>query len=163
MDGRGSQRQNLVDVLRLPDFDPQADEVEPDAMRAILLVRGVMGSQPVTSAAAVDIGQSIKLFWTGFSGDGSIVPPGHTLQITALTFAFFPKNGGVIGRANISGRNAAGSSVWSLQTVYVPPLTTIHLPFPAGLVLPAGGHVEIGFLDDGPGTLTLDANGLLIG
>jgi hypothetical protein len=122
-----------------------------------------MASQPVTSAAAVDIGQSTKLFWTGFAGDGSIVPPGHTLQITALTFAFFPKNDGVIGRASISGRNAAGSSVWSLQTVYVPPLTTIHLPFPAGLVLPAGGHVEIGFLDHGPGTLTLDANGLLIG
>jgi len=122
-----------------------------------------MASQPVTSAAAVDIGKSTRLFWTGFAGDGSIVPPGHTLQITTLTLAFFPKNDGVIGRANISGRDAGGTSVWSLQTVYVPPLTTIHLPFPAGLILPAGGHVEIAFFDHGPGTLTLDANGLLIG
>jgi hypothetical protein len=122
-----------------------------------------MASQPLTSAAAVDIGQLRRLFWTGFAGDGSIVPPGHTLQITALTFAFFPKNGGVIGRANISGRDAGGSSVWSLQTVYVPALTTIHLPFPAGLILTAGGHVEIGFFDHGPGTLTLDANALLVG
>jgi hypothetical protein len=122
-----------------------------------------MASQPITSSAEVDLGQLVKVIWPGFAGNGSVVPPGHSLQITALTFAFFPKDGGVIGRANISGRNAAGASVWSLQTVFVPPLTTIHLPFPAGLILPAGGHVEIGSFDHGPGTLTLDANGLLVG
>jgi hypothetical protein len=121
-----------------------------------------MASQPVTSGAAVELGQSTKLFWGGFAGDGSMVPPGHTLQITALTFAFFPNPGGVVGRASISGRNAAGSSVWSLQTVFVSPLTTLHLPFPAGLLIPAGGHIELSFLDHGPGTITLDANGLLM-
>jgi hypothetical protein len=139
----------------------------PDAADAafmcdMLLIRGAgMASQPVTSAAGVNLGESSSLFWTGFAGDGSIVPPKHTLQITSLTFAFFPADGGVIGRANISGRDSAGSSVWSLQTVFIPPLTTIHLPFPGGLILPAGGHVEIGFFDHGPGSITLDANGLL--
>jgi hypothetical protein len=121
-----------------------------------------MASQPVFSAASVDSGQSTKLFWPGFAGDGSTVPPGRTLQIAALTFAFFPKNGGVIGRANISGRDSGGSSIWRLQTVYIPPLTTIHLTFSAGLILPAGGNIEIGFFDHGPGTVVLDANGLLI-
>jgi hypothetical protein len=49
------------------------------------------------------------------------------------------------------------------QAVYVPPKTTIHLPFPAGLMLLAGGHVEIQFLEDGPGTLLIEANALLVG
>jgi hypothetical protein len=120
-----------------------------------------MASQPITTAAGVDLGQSRSLIWAGFAGDGSIVPPKRTLQIMSLTFAFFPANGGSIGRANISGSNSAGASVWSLQTVYVPPLTTIHLSFPGGLIVPAGGHVEIAFLDHGPGTIVLDANGLL--
>ena len=103
------------------------------------------------------------MFWNGFAGDGSVVPPVHTLQITTLTFAFFPKNAGAIGRVHIAGRNAGGGTVWSLQAVYVPPKTTIHLPFPAGLMLLAGGHVEIQFLEDGPGTLLIEANALLVG
>jgi hypothetical protein len=121
-----------------------------------------MASQPVTSSAEVELGNSTKLIWSGFSGDGSTVPSGHTLQITTLTFAFFPNPGGAVGRANIAGRNAAGSAVWNLQTIFVPPLTTVHLPFPAGLVVPAGGHVELGFFDHGPGTIALDANASLI-
>jgi hypothetical protein len=127
-----------------------------------------MADQQVYSPQEVDFGSYVKMFWVqGFSGDGSVVPPHYTLEITTLTINFFPKGtGGTLGRLDIAGRDApdleAGTSVWRLQVVYVEPNKTVHLTFPKGLRLEAGGHVEIGFVDDGPGTILVEANGFLV-
>jgi hypothetical protein len=103
----------------------------------------------------------------GFGGSGSTVPPKHRLEITSLTLNFFPKQtGGVLGRADVSGRDApglgTGTAMWRLQVVYVEPNKTVQLIFPKALRLEAGGHVEIGFVDDGPGTILVEANGVLV-
>lgn len=109
------------------------------------------------------------MFWVqGFAGDGSVVPDQHTLEITTLTLNYFPgTTGGNLGRADIAGRDAAdlstGTSVWRLQVVYVEPKKTVHLTFPKPLRLEAGGHVEIGFVDEGPGSILVEALGVLIG
>jgi hypothetical protein len=52
--------------------------------------------------------------------------------------------------------------MWSLQAVYVEPKRTVHLTFPKALRLEAGGHVEVGFLDEGPGSILVEANGVLV-
>ena len=122
----------------------------------------------VHSPTAVDFGKFTKMFWVqGFAGDGSVVPTNHTLEITTLTFNYFPKQtGGTLGRANIAGRDApdlhSGTAVWSLQSVYVDPKKTVHLTFPNELRLEAGGHVEVGFLDEGPGEIFVEAHGVLV-
>jgi hypothetical protein len=124
--------------------------------------------EQVYSAQEVDFGSYAKLFWVqGFDGDGSVVPAHRTLEITTLTLNYFPKDtGGTIGRADISGRDAAdletGTAIWRVQVVYVEPKKTVHLTFPKPLRLEAGGHVEIGFTDEGPGTILVDANGALV-
>lgn len=53
----------------------------------------------VYSAQEVDFGQYVAMFWSqGFTGSGSVVPAGHTLEITTLTANFFPKDtGGSVG------------------------------------------------------------------
>lgn len=90
------------------------------------------------------------MFWVqGFPGDGSGVPQRHTLEITTLTFNYFPRAiGGTVGRVDISGRDTAdlgtGTAIWRVQVVYVEPMKTVHLPFPKALRLEAGRHVEIG-------------------
>lgn len=117
--------------------------------------------QQVFSEAEVDFGNTGKLFWN-WSGNNSTVPEQKVLTITTLTFGYFPAGRGTVGRADISGRNAAGSAVWRLQVIYVEPKKTVHLPFPAGLRLEAGGHVEISFVTDGPGKIFVSANGLLL-
>lgn len=48
------------------------------------------------------------------------------------------------------------------QVVYVEPNKTKHLTFPVPLRLDAGGHVEIGFTSDGPGTIIVEMNGRLV-
>jgi hypothetical protein len=122
----------------------------------------------VYSPQEVDFGSYVKMFWVqGFPGDGSVVPPHHTLEITTLTLNYFPKTtGGTIGRADIAGRDSAnlstGTAIWRLQVVYVEPQKTVHLTFPKPLRLEAGGHVEIGFVDNGPGTILVEANGVLV-
>ena len=122
----------------------------------------------VYSSQEVDFGQYVKMFWVqGFAVDGSVVPPKHTLEIGTLTINFFPKaTGGTIGRVDICGRNApdlsTGTAMWRLQVVYVEPKKTVHLTFPTALRLEAGGHVEIGFVDEGPGTVMVEANGVLV-
>jgi hypothetical protein len=126
-----------------------------------------MAEQQVYSPQEVDFGQYIKMFWVqGFSGDGSIVPPNHTLEITTLTLHYFPKaTGGTLGRVDISGRDAAdlgtGTAIWRVQVVNVEPKKTVRLTFPKALQLKAGGHVEIGFVEEGPGRIMVEANGVL--
>jgi hypothetical protein len=122
----------------------------------------------VCSTQEVDFGKYTKIFWPrGFAGDGSVVPPNHTLEITTLTLNYFPKaTGGTIGRADIAGRDSAGlatgNAIWRCQIVYVESHKTVHLTFPKALRLEAGGHVEIGFVDSGPGTISVDVNGVLV-
>jgi hypothetical protein len=122
----------------------------------------------VYSAQEVDYGNYAMLFWVqGFGGNGSTVPPKHRLEITSLTLNFFPKQtAGVLGRADVSGRDTSvlgtGTAMWRLQAVYVEPNKTVQLTFPKALRLESGGHVEIGFVDDGPGTILVEANGVLV-
>ena len=127
-----------------------------------------MPEQQVYSSQEVDFGGYVKMFWVqGFGGDGSVVPANHTLEITTLTVNFFPKQtGGTLGRTDISGRDTpdlgTGTTMWRLQVVYVEPKKTVHLTFPKALRLEAGGHVEIGFAEEGPGTISVEANGVLV-
>lgn len=55
-----------------------------------------------------------------------------------------------------------GTAKWRLQIVYVEPKKTVHLTFPKALRLEAGGHVEIGFVEEGPGMIVVEANGVLV-
>ena len=57
---------------------------------------------------------------------------------------------------------ANGTAVWRVQIVYVEPQKTEHLPFPVPLRLGSGGHVEIGFSSNGPGTIFVSMNGRLV-
>lgn len=127
-----------------------------------------MAAQQVYSPQEVTFGHYVKMFWVqGFGADGSTVPPHKRLEITTLTLNFFPSAGGTIGRLDIAGRNApdlsTGTAMWRLQAVYVEPKKTVHLTFPNALRLEAGGHVELGFTSEGPGTILVEANGLLVG
>jgi hypothetical protein len=127
-----------------------------------------MSTQQVYSSQEVTFGNYVKMFWVqGFAGDGSVVPPHKALEITTLTLNFFPSGGGTIGRLDISGRDTAdlstGTAMWRLQAVYIQQKQTIHLTFPIALQLKAGGHVEIGFTSEGPGTILAEANGVLVG
>ena len=122
-----------------------------------------MAAQQVYSPQEVTFGNYVRMFWVqGFAGDGSVVPPHKTLEISTLTLNFFPSSAGTIGRLDVSGRNEAGTAMWRLQAVYVEPKKTVHLTFPTALRLESGGHVELGFTSDGPGTILVDANGLLV-
>jgi hypothetical protein len=126
-----------------------------------------VSEQQVYSSQEVDLGGYIKMFWVQGFADGSTVPPHHTLEITSLTVNYFPKEtGGTLGRVDIAGRDTAdlgtGTAMWRLQGVFVEPKKTLHLTFPKALRLGAGGHVEIGFVDDGPGTILVEANGVLV-
>src|SRR6267378_4318025 len=121
-----------------------------------------MPEQQVYSSQEVDFGKYVTMFWVpgDFGADNSVVPANHTLEITTLTINYFPAGtAGTLGRVDIAGRDATGTSVWRLQTVYVEPKRTLHLTFPKALRLEAGGHVEIGFVDEGPGTILVEANG----
>lgn len=127
-----------------------------------------MPEKQVYSPTAVDFGKYVTMGWVqGFGGNGSVVPKKYTLEITTLTINYDPKEtGGVLGRVDIAGRDAAtlgsGNAIWRLQVVYVKPKKTVHLTFPKALRLEAGGHVEIGFVGEGPGTILVEANGVLV-
>ncbi len=117
--------------------------------------------QQVFSEVQVDFGKYGNFFWN-WGGDNSTVPQKKVLVITTLTFNYFPSGGGTLGRADISGRDSKGSAVWRLQVVYVEPKKTVHLTFPQGLRLEEGGHVELGFVNEGPGIIFASANGMLL-
>jgi hypothetical protein len=63
---------------------------------------------------------------------------------------------------DVIGRDSQGSAIWRLQIVYVEPKKTLHLAFPQGLSLAAGGTVEVGFVTEGPGIIFVSANGMLL-
>ena len=126
-----------------------------------------MPVEQVYSSQEVDFGNYVKMFWVqGFSGDGSVVPPHKVLEVTTITLNYFPSGEGSIGRLDISGRNApdlsTGTAMWRLQAIYIDPRKTVHLTFPIALRLESGGHVEIGFTAEGPGTILAEANGVLV-
>lgn len=112
--------------------------------------------QHVYTDGSVDFGQAAKTLNWNWSGDNSTVPPDQALEIGAITFNYFPTGDGTLGRCD------ASAAVWRVQIVYVQPNRTKHLTFPIPLRLEAGGHVEIGFTSDGPGTITVSMNGRLV-
>jgi len=116
----------------------------------------VFSEQEVTSGNA-----AVKLLWN-WPNPNDKVPTAKVLNVYTITANYFPTGTGVVGRLDISGRDAASSAVWRQQIVYVEPKKTVHLTYPQGLRLTAGGHVEIGFTSDGPGTIFVSANGQLV-
>jgi hypothetical protein len=116
--------------------------------------------EQVYSAQEAEFGSPAKkLSWyQGFD----VVPEHRTLEITTFTLNFFPKDTGTLGRAGIGARDAAGNTMWALQSIYVEPKKTTHLTFPRPLRLEAGGYVEIEFVLEGPGTILVEANGALV-
>ena len=89
------------------------------------------------------------------------VPSGRTLSVNTATVSYFPTGTGTVGRVDICGRDTADTAVWRLQCVYVAPNQTVHLPFPKGMLLEQGGHVELSFTADGPGTIFVSLNATL--
>lgn len=118
-------------------------------------------SQQVFSDGEVDFGAVKTVFWN-WSGDNSKVPPNTALEVGTITLNYFPTGTGVLGRADVAGRDANNKAVWRVQIVYVEPKRTRHLTFPMGLRLEAGGHVEIGFTSEGPGKISMGINGKLV-
>jgi hypothetical protein len=117
--------------------------------------------QQVFSSTSVEFGQEgQKLDWT-WTGDNQRVPPQKTLEIGAITYNYFPSGGGTLGRCDASGI-LNGTTVWRVAIVYVEPNKTKHLTFPLPLRLDAGGHVEVGFIADGPGMIFVEMNGRLV-
>jgi hypothetical protein len=107
----------------------------------------------------VEFSKMSQLMWPW---GGVAVPKKKMLELTTLTLNYFPSKGGKVGRAGIEGRDSANNAVWRLQCVYVEPLKTVHLIFPKGLKLKAGGSVALLFPDNGPGTVTMEATGTLV-
>ena len=87
------------------------------------------------------------------------VPPNTRLIVSTLTLNFFPHVDGVVGAADIRGVDPAYFIGWQVGA-YVEPKKTLHLTFPHGLRLRQGSHVEI-MSYDGPGSIYLNANGIL--
>ena len=114
----------------------------------------------VFSEQSVHFGNYATFFWT-WPGDNSKVPASKRLNITSLTLSYFPTGGGTVGNADIAGR-ISGNAVWRLQSVFVEPYRTVHLTFPGGLTLEAGGQVQVGFVTQGPGAMFVSANGKLV-
>jgi len=56
---------------------------------------------------------------------------------------------------------AIGTVGGDFAMISEPPVQYLPLTFPNGLQLKAGGHVEIGFTSDGPGTIFVSVNGTL--
>ena len=115
----------------------------------------------VYSEQEVDFGGTVSFFWN-WTNPNDKVPQQRILEIETLTLNYFPAGAGTVGRADVAGRDASNSAVWRVQIVYVEPKKTVHLPFPRGLRLAAGGHVELSFTSDGPGKIFASANGVLV-
>jgi hypothetical protein len=135
----------------------------PQRRRSALVPEGGDGMQQVYSEAEVDFGQADhQMHWNWSGANNATVPPHYALEIGTITLNFFPASGGTLGRCDASGRDANGTAVWRVQIVYVEPQKTEHLPFPVPLRLGSGGHVEIGFTSNGPGTIFVTMNGRLV-
>ena len=130
------------------------------AVGLIVSLAAFAAGQQVYSEQSVPFGTYQTFFWN-WGGNNAVVPKGETLEITSATFNYFPAGGGTVGRADLTGRDANGSAVWRTQVVYVEPKKTVHLTFPASLRLDAGGHVEVGFTSEGPGSIFVSLNGQL--
>jgi len=118
--------------------------------------------QQVFTEGEVKSGHAGQLLFWNWDGDNSRVPANRELEIGTITLNYFPEGSGTLGRADVAGRDSNGSAVWRLQIVYVEPKKTRHLTFPKGLHLQAGGHVEISFTSEGPGTIFVSINGSLV-
>jgi hypothetical protein len=90
----------------------------------------LVATQQIGTAGAVDFGNYSTIYWPNFTNGGSDVPDRQVLEITTLTLNYFPgESAGVLGRADIAGRDAAQTAVWRLEIVYVEPKKTVHLVF----------------------------------
>lgn len=118
--------------------------------------------QQVSAEMDVNFGVAGKKMLWNWAGDISTVPPSTSLEIGAITFNYFPSDGGVVGRCDAAGRDVGGNAVWRTQIVYVHPQTTVHLTFPVPLRLESGAQVEISFTSDGPGSIFVSMNGRLV-
>ncbi|MCW2508064.1 MAG: hypothetical protein JWP68_1212 [Modestobacter sp.] len=119
--------------------------------------------QQVYSEAQVNFGQAgVPMQWNWGGGNVVPVPRFHAVEIGAITLNFFPAAGGSLGRCDAAGRDATGTAVWRVQIVYVEPQKTTHLPFPVPLRVEGGGHVELSFTSEGPGSLFVSMNGHLV-
>jgi hypothetical protein len=94
--------------------------------RDIPSLRGAYAEQQVNSDVEAVFGNSSRLIWPWGS---DIVPPNKILEITTLSLAYFPTEGGTVGRADIAGRDSSNTAVWRVQVVYVEPKKTVHLTF----------------------------------
>jgi hypothetical protein len=117
--------------------------------------------EQVSSSGDVDFGKQFTLNWLSNTGTLSVVPPGKVLVIGSLTLNYFPAGGGTIGRLDVRG-NMPSHAAWMLQIVYVEPKKTLHLTFPQGLKLEAGGVVQLSFTSEGPGNIHVCGNALLL-
>ena len=117
----------------------------------------------VFAEGSIDYGTYQTMNWMTWSGDNTIVPTGKVLKVYTVTLSYFPGAQGTFAQVDISGRNKAGTAVWRTQAVGVEPRKPVHLTFPEGLVVQAGGHVEIGFVNPtgGSGTIFASINGNL--
>lgn len=102
-----------------------------------------MAEKQVWSGLSVVAGQSRILYWTWGTANNSIVPLKTVLDISTLTFNYFPSSGAAnVARVVVDGRDSKGTLVWNVD-VYVEKEKSLHLPFPLALRLEPGGHVEV--------------------
>lgn len=123
---------------------------------------GILAVQ-VYSETSVSHSNYANCQWNWGGGDNVVVPSKKTLSISSATFNYFPAGtGGVVGRADLAGRDASGYAVWRQKIVYVEEYQTVQLTFPQPLLLEEGGWVEVGFVNDGPGNISVSLQGYLI-
>jgi hypothetical protein len=118
--------------------------------------------QQVFAGAGVKLDHIENLSWSWEGDDVIAVPQGKVLVVGTLTLNYFPTPDNTLARAEITGRDSNDAAVWRLQTIYVEPKKTVHLTFPQGLRVEAGGYVEIGSMYEGAGPIFLNANGILL-
>jgi hypothetical protein len=96
------------------------------------------------------------------NGQFQEVPAGEVLKVYTATLSYLPESpNGKIGRADVCGRDAAGTAIWRLQIVYVEPQRTVHLTFPQGLLVGPGGWVEVFASADGDASPNPTGPGLM--
>jgi hypothetical protein len=102
-----------------------------------------MAEQQVWSGLAVTVGASRILHWnwTG-RANNSNVPLKTVLDISTLTFNYFPSSGAAnVARVWSMGETQRAHSSGTLMSTSRE--KTLHLPFPLALRLEPGGHVEV--------------------
>ncbi|MBM4147007.1 MAG: hypothetical protein FJ240_12190 [Nitrospira sp.] len=102
------------------------------------------------------------LTW-GWANDPNVidlahVPKKRTLTIYSATFNFYPTGDVTSGCVLFDARDAdGGHSIFQTQ-IYLEPKKTVHLTFPGGLIVKAGGIVSLTLIE-GQGTICADAQG----